>query len=67
MDYYLPLMIVFIITAIVLAISIYVLMIKIFRTGKVQPFVFALLMLLICEFMIIFLAVLSAFKVTGIA
>ena len=67
MDYYLTLMIVFIITAIVLAVSIYVIMIRIFRTEKIQPFVFALLMLIICEIMVIFLAVLSAFKVTGIA
>ena len=67
MDYYLILMIVFIITAIALAISIYAVMIKIFRTEKIQPFVFALLMLIICEIMVIFLVVLSAFKVTGIA
>ena len=67
MDYYLILMIVFIITAIALAVSIYVVMIKIFRTERIQPFVFALLMLIICEIMVIFLAVLSAFKVTGIA
>ena len=67
MDYYLTLMIVFIITAIVLAVSIYVIMIRIFRTEKIQPFVFALLMLIICEIMVIFLAVLTAFKVTGIA
>ena len=67
MDYYLTLMIVFIITAIVLAVSIYVIMIRIFRTEKVQPFVFALLMLIICELMVIFFAVLTAFKVTGIA
>ena len=67
MEYYLTLMIVFIITAIALAISIYVIMIRIFRTERIQPFVFALLMLIICEIMVIFLAVLSAFKVTGIA
>ena len=67
MDYYLILMIVFIITAIALAFSIYVIMIRIFRPEKIQPFVFALLMLIICEIMVIFLAVLSAFKVTGIA
>ena len=67
MDYYLTLMIVFIITAIALAISIYVIMIRIFKTERIQPFVFALLMLIICEIMVIFLAVLSAFKVTGIA
>ena len=67
MDYYLILMIVFIITAIALAFSIYVIMIRIFRTEKIQPFVFALLMLIICEIMVIFLAVLSAFKVTGVA
>ena len=67
MDYYLTLMIVFIITAIALAVSIYVIMIRIFRTERIQPFVFALLMLIICEIMVIFLAVLSAFKVTGIA
>ena len=67
MDYYLILMIVFIITAIALAFSIYVIMIRIFRTEKIQPFVFALLMLIICEIMVIFLAVLTAFKVTGIA
>ena len=67
MDYYLILMIMFIITAIALAVSIYVVMNKIFRTERIQPFVFALLMLIICEIMVIFLAVLSAFKVTGIA
>ena len=67
MDYYLTLMIIFIITAIALAISIYVIMIRIFRTERIQPFVFALLMLIICEIMVIFLVVLSAFKVTGIA
>ena len=67
MDYYLTLMIVFIITAIILAVSIYVIMIRIFRTEKIQPFVFALLMLIICELMVIFFAVLTAFKVTGIA
>ena len=67
MDYYLTLMIVFIITAIALAVSIYVVMIRIFKTERIQPFVFALLMLIICEIMVIFLAVLSAFKVTGIA
>ena len=67
MDYYLTLMIVFIITAIALAISIYVIMIRIFKTERIQPFVFALLMLIICEIMVIFLAVLTAFKVTGIA
>ncbi len=66
MDYYLILMIVFIITAIALAFSIYVIMIRIFRTEKIQPFVFALLMLIICEIMVIFLAVLTAFKVTGV-
>ena len=67
MDYYLTLMIVFIITAIALAVSIYMIVIRIFRTEKIQPFVFALLMLIICEIMVIFLAVLAAFKVTGIA
>ena len=67
MDYYLILIIVFIITAIALAFSIYVIMIRIFRTEKIQPFVFALLMLIICEIMVIFLAVLTAFKVTGVA
>ena len=67
MDYYLILMIMFIITAIALAFSIYVIMIRIFRTEKIQPFVFALLMLIICEIMVIFLAVLTAFKVTGVA
>ena len=67
MDYFLTLMIVFIITAVALAISIYAIMIRIFRTERIQPFVFALLMLIICEIMVIFLAVLCAFKVTGIA
>ena len=67
MDYFLTLMIVFIITAVALAISIYAIMIRIFRTERIQPFVFALLMLIICVIMVIFLAVLSAFKVTGIA
>lgn len=67
MDYYLTFMIAFIIIAIALAFAIYVVMIRIFKTETIQPFVFALLMLIICEIMVIFLAVLAAFKATGVA
>ena len=65
--YYLMFAIVLGITAIVLGFFIYVIMIKIFQADSIQTFVFALLMLIIAEFMIIFLMVLSIFKLTGIA
>ena len=53
--------------AVILAVMIYVIMIKVFQTEKINIFVFALLMLIISEVMIIFLMVLSLFKLTGIA
>ncbi len=65
--YYEIFAIVFAITAVALAYAIYRIMIRMFKTDAIQTFVFALLMLIIAEFMIIFLFVLSMFKVTGIA
>ena len=55
------------IAALVLAFFFIIVMKKIFETENIQPFAFALLMLLICEVMIIFLLVLSVIKLTGIA
>ncbi len=55
------------IAALVLAFFFIIVMKKIFETENIQPFAFALLMLLICEVMIIFLLVLSIIKLTGIA
>lgn len=66
MDFVL-LAIVFGITAILLGFFIYVIMIKIFETESIKTFVFALLMLIISELMIVFLMVLCIFKITGIA
>ncbi len=65
--YYEIFAIVFAITAVALAYAIYRIMIRMFKTDAIQTFVFALLMLIIAEFMIISLFVLSMFKVTGIA
>ena len=65
--YYEIFAIVFAITAVALAYAIYRIMIRMFKTDSIQTFVFALLMLIIAEFMIIFLFVLSMFKVTGVA
>ena len=62
---FLILAIVFGITAIALGISIYFIMIKIFQSERIQTFVFALLMLIISEFMVIFLFVFALFKHTG--
>ena len=53
--------------AVLLGIAIYLLMIRIFRTGKTALFIYALLGLVISDLMITFLAVLSAFKAAGIA
>ncbi len=65
--YYEIFAIVFAITAVALAYAIYRIMIRMFKSDAIQTFVFALLMLIIAEFMIIFLFVLSMFKVTGVA
>ena len=65
--YYEIFAIVFAITAVALAYAIYRIMIRMFKADAIQTFVFALLMLIIAEFMIIFLFVLSMFKVTGVA
>ena len=65
--YYEIFAIVFAVTAVVLAYAIYRIMIRMFKADSIQTFVFALLMLIIAEFMIIFLFVLSMFKVTGVA
>ena len=55
------------IVALLLGIGIYLLMIRIFRTGKTDMFILALLGLVISDFMITFLAVFFAFKASGIA
>ena len=65
--YYEIFAIVFAVTAVALAYAIYRIMIRMFKADAIQTFVFALLMLIIAEFMIIFLFVLSMFKVTGVA
>ena len=54
------------IAALVLAFFFVLIMKKIFDTENIQPFAFALLMLLVCEVMIVFLLVLSIIKLTGI-
>ena len=53
--------------AVILAIMICVIMMKVFETEKIDIFAFALLMLIISEVMIIFLTVICVFKLTGIA
>ena len=62
---FLILTIVFAVTAIALGISIYLVMIRMFKTESIQVFIFALLMLFISEFMVIFLFTLSLLKLTG--
>ena len=62
---FLLLAIVFGITAIALGIAIYCIMIKLFKTGTTNTFIFALLMLIISDFMIIFLFVLSIYKLNS--
>ena len=62
---FLILTIVFAVTAIALGASIYIIMLKMFKAQNIQVFVFALLMLIISEFMVIFLFTLSMFKLTG--
>ena len=53
------------ITALALGIAIYCIMIRLFKTKTAQHFIFALLMLIISDFMVIFLMVLCIFKYTG--
>lgn len=55
------------IVALLLGIGIYLLMIRIFKTGKTQMFMLALLGMVISDLMITFLAVLFAFLAAGIA
>ncbi|MBO4551719.1 MAG: hypothetical protein J5673_00770 [Candidatus Methanomethylophilaceae archaeon] len=55
------------IVALALGFSIYLIMMKMFQTEKVQVFAFGLLMLIISELMVVFLMVLCIFKLTGIA
>ena len=55
------------IVALALGFSIYVIMMKMIQTEKVQVFAFGLLMLIISELMVVFLMVLCIFKLTGIA
>ena len=62
---FLLLAIVFGITAVALGIAIYCIMIRLFKTETTQTFIFALLMLIISDFMVIFLMVLCIFKYTG--
>ena len=54
------------IIAVALGISIYFVMIKIFESERIQTFVFALLMLIICEVMVLFLIVFCIFKLAGL-
>ena len=62
---FLILTIVFAVTAIALGISIYLVMIRMFKTESIQVFIFAMLMLFISEFMVIFLFTMSLLKLTG--
>ena len=62
---FLLLAIVFGITAIVLGIAIYCIMIRLFKTGTTNTFIFALLMLIISDFMVVFLFVLSIYKLNS--
>ncbi len=55
------------IVSLALGFSIYLIMMKMFQTEKVQVFAFGLLMLIISELMVVFLMVLCIFKLTGIA
>ena len=59
---FLLLAIVFGITAIALGVAIYFIMIRLFKTGTTNRFIFALLMLIISDFMVIFLFVLCIYK-----
>ena len=63
---FLMLTILFAVVAILLGFSIYLIMLKMFKADSIQTFVFALLMLIISEFMVIFLFTLSLFKATGV-
>jgi uncharacterized membrane protein len=63
---FLILSIILFIAALLLGIGIYLLMIRIFRTGKTDMFILALLGLVISDFMVTFLAVLCAFLAAGI-
>ena len=58
---FLLLAIVFGITAIALGAAIYCIMIKLFKTVTTNTFIFALLMLIISDFMVIFLMVLCIY------
>ena len=53
------------ITALALGIAIYCIMIRLFKTKTAQHFIFALLMLIISDFLVVFLMVLCIFKYTG--
>ena len=55
------------ITAVALGVAIYLIMLRLFRTETTNTFIFALLMLIISDFMVAFLFVLSIFKLTGVA
>ena len=65
MDYLIMAIALFIV-AILLGVAIYLLMIKIFRTERTDMFIIALLGLVLSDFMIVFLAVLCAFKASGV-
>ena len=62
---FLILVIIFGITAIALGIAIYFIMIRLFKTGTTNTFIFALLMLIISDFMVVFLFVLSIYKLNS--
>ena len=62
---FLILAIIFGITAIALGIAIYFIMIRLFKTGTTNTFIFALLMLIISDFMVVFLFVLSIYKLNS--
>ena len=64
---FLILAIVFGITAVALGIATYFIMIRTFKDRSTQTFIFALLMLIISDFMVVFLFVLCIFKLTGAA
>ena len=66
MDFLVASIILFVV-ALLLGIAIYLLMIRIFRTGKTTVFIYALLGLVISDLMVTFLAVLFAFLAAGIA
>ena len=53
------------ITALALGIAIYCIMIRLFKTGTTNTFIFALLMLIISDFMVVFLFVLSIYKLNS--